>query len=78
MRLKILHEGYRPIQKLIMSALFGKRIPGPVAVMSYRREMGGKHLGAFFQQKMRSQTSWGKGEAELFAGFVSCLQQCQF
>jgi len=78
MRLKVLHNGYRPIQKLIMSALFGKKIPGPVAAMSYRREMGGKHLGSFFQEKMRSQTSWGKGEAELFAGFVSSLQKCRF
>ena len=78
MRLRILHEGYRPIQKLIIKVLFGKNIPGPVAVMSYRREIGGKELGDFFQQKMRSQTSWPKGEAELFAGFVSSLQQCQF
>lgn len=60
MRLKILHEGYRSIQNLIMAALFGKRIPGSVAAMSYRGEMGGKHLGSFFQEKMCSQTSWGK------------------
>lgn len=78
MRLKILHDGFRPIQKLLIRLLFGKQIPGPVAVMSYRREMGGKHLGDFFQQKMRSQTRWSKGNAELFAGFVSSLQQCQF
>lgn len=78
MRLKILHEGYRPIQKLLIRFLFGKTIPGPVAVMSYRREMGGKHLGAFFQQKMRSQTSWSKGDAELFAAFVSSLQECRY
>lgn len=78
MRLKILHDGYRPIQKLIIKALFGKQIPGPVAVMSYRREMGGKYLGDFFQQKMRSQTSWSKGDAELFAAFVSSLQECRY
>lgn len=78
MRLKILHDGYRPIQKLIIKVLFGKSIPGPVAVMSYRRELGGKPLADFFQQKMRSQTSWGKGEVELFAAFVSSLQQCQY
>lgn len=78
MRLQILKNGYRPLQKIILSILFGQRIPGPVAVMSYRRELFGKHLNAFFQQSMRSKTSWSKGEAELFAAFISSLQRCRF
>lgn len=78
MRLQILYDGYRPIQKLIMRFLLGGTPPGPVAVMSYRRNLFGKHLSNSFQEAMRRRTSWDKGEAELFAAFVSHLQQCLF
>lgn len=78
MRLQILHDGYRPIQKLIMRFLLGGPPPGPIAVMSYGRRLFGKHLGNSFQEGMRHRTAWNKGEAELFAAFVSNLQQCLF
>ncbi|MCL4869869.1 MAG: hypothetical protein KJ063_12950 [Anaerolineae bacterium] len=78
MRLQILHQGYRPIQKLIMSFMFGKRVPGPVAVMSYRRAMFGKYMGTYFQEAMRKTKHWQIGEVELFAAHVSSLQKCRF
>ena len=78
MRLQILHQGYRPLQKLIMRFLFGGTPPGPVAVMSHRRHLFGKHLGNSFQEAMRRRPHWSKGEVELFAAFVSSLQHCLF
>lgn len=78
MRLQLLHNGYRPLQKLIIRLLFGGTPPGPVAVMSYRRELFGKYMGHSFQEAMRRRQNWSKGEVELFAAFVSNLQQCQF
>jgi hypothetical protein len=80
MRLEILHDGHRPIQKLllrIVERVVGQ-VPGPIAVMSYRRELFGKGLSACFQEAMRQQTEWSDGETELFAAFVSKQNSCAY
>lgn len=80
MRLEILNSGHRPIQKLLLrvAALVGGQIPGPIAVMSYRREIFGQGLAKCFQEAMRQQTEWTDGETEVFAAFVSKLNSCSY
>jgi hypothetical protein len=80
MRLQILHNGHRPLQKLLLRvvARVVGQVPGPIAVMSYRREIFGKGLSACFQEAMRKQTEWSDGETEVFAAFVSKLNSCAY
>jgi hypothetical protein len=80
MRLKILRQGHRPLQKLQLGIMraFAGQIPGPVAVLSYRRELFGKYFADCLHAAMRQSTTWTKGEVELFAAFVSQQNQCLF
>ena len=81
MRLQILEQGHRPLQKLIISLIRATSeglAPGPMLVMSYRRELFGKYLSACLQEGMRSGSEWSVGEVELFAAFVSKLNACQY
>ena len=80
MRLEILESGHRPLQKLQLAALrvFAGDVPGPVAVMSYRREWMGKQYARFAQRAMRRAREWSVAEVELFAAFVSKLNACRF
>lgn len=82
MRIKILENGHRPLQKVFLNIIrirsANKQVPGPVAVMSYHRDLFGKYLAGCFQEAMRGATEWTAGETELFAAFVSQLNKCQF
>jgi uncharacterized peroxidase-related enzyme len=81
MRLQILEQGHRPLQKLILSLIrvtSEGQVPGPILVLSYRRELFGKYLAACFQEGMRAAREWSVGEVELFAAFVSKLNACQY
>ena len=81
MRLRILEKGFRPLQKailIIVRAIAGGKVPGPMLVLSYRRELCGKYLAACYQEGMRKATEWSLGELELFAAFVSRLNECRY
>jgi hypothetical protein len=81
MRLQILENGHRPFQKVILSfirTVSGGHVAGPVLVMSYRRELFGKYFAACFQEAMRGAKEWSLGEVELFAAFVSQLNECRY
>lgn len=82
MRIKILENGHRPIQKFFLSVIraasASRQVPGPIAVMSYHRDLFGKYLAGCFQEAMRGATEWTVGETELFAAFVSQLNQCKY
>lgn len=82
MRLQILDNGHSLFQKLILGLIKRSsedhKAPGPVLVMSYRRELFGKHIAPCFQEAMRDMKAWTIGEVELFAAFVSSLNQCMF
>ena len=80
MRLGILEHGHRPLQKLAFALMrrFTGGIPGPIAVMSYRREWMGKEYAAFAQRAMRKAKEWSVAELELFAAFVSKQNECTF
>jgi hypothetical protein len=82
MRLKRLEDGYRPLQKFFLRVIRTRipdgEVPGPMAVLSYRRELFGKHLAKCYQEGMRGATEWTTGEIELFAAFVSQLNKCKY
>lgn len=82
MRLQILDHGHSFFQKLLLGLIKlsseDRKAPGPVLVMSYRRELFGKYIAPCFQEAMREGKEWSIGEVELFAAFVSSLNQCMF
>jgi hypothetical protein len=80
MRLEILKSGHRPLQKLFLRliARIVGQVPGPIALMSYRKEIFGKGLSGCLEQAMREATRWTQGETELFAAFVSSLNECAY
>jgi hypothetical protein len=80
MRLQILHHGHRPLQKLqlrIIRAIVGQ-LPGPIAMMSYRRNLFGRWLTDCFTEAMERCRHWTRGEAELFAAYVSDQNRCRY
>jgi len=81
MRLQILENGHRPLQRAIMGfvrKMTQEPVPGPILVMSYRRDLFGKHLAACLRESMRLGSEWTLGETELFAAFVSSVNRCQY
>ena len=44
----------------------------------YRPELFGEPISAYFQEVMKKPSEWSEGERELFAAFVSGLNQCPF
>lgn len=81
MRLDILQNGHRPLQKAVLSLIragSSGHVPGPILVMSYRRNLFGKHLADCFQEAMRGASEWSVGELEIFAAFVSKLNKCEY
>ncbi len=80
MRLEKLKTGHRPLQKLqfvIMKAIVGQ-VPGPIAVMSYRRRIFGKFFAQCLAHGMKKATEWTQGDTELFAALISDRNQCRY
>lgn len=81
MRLQILENGFRPLQRFILywiKTQTGGQVAGTVLVLSYRRELFGEHMAPFIREGMRQTREWSLGEVELFAAFVSRLNECQY
>jgi hypothetical protein len=51
---------------------------GVVKTIHYRSEVFGRPFSAALDIAMRAPSDWTAGERELFAGFVSLLNQCPF
>lgn len=80
MRLKILKRGHRLLQKIqlfFIGTMMGFT-PGPIAVLSYRRDFFGKHYNPWLDHALRGAKHWSVGEIELFGTFVSKQNQCQY
>lgn len=80
MRLKILETGFRPFQKVQLGLIkrLAGYIPGPIAVLSYRRDFFGQRFSKILQIAMRRAKEWQVGDVELFAAFVSQQNQCYY
>ena len=46
--------------------------------LRYRPELFGEPVSAYFQEVMKGPSEWSEAERELFAAFVSKLNQCPF
>jgi len=46
--------------------------------LRFRPELFGEPVSAYFQEVMKKPSDWSEGERELFAAFVSKLNQCPF
>jgi hypothetical protein len=80
MRLTIVERGRLGDRLLyaVIRAMSGFRAPDVVRTLRYRRTFfGGPHM-AHTQAVMRGPSAWSVGERELFAAFVSRLNQCEF
>ncbi|HZF72706.1 MAG TPA: hypothetical protein VEZ51_04705 [Gemmatimonadaceae bacterium] len=80
MRLKKVHSGHRLREKAILTImrLMVGHAPGVVRTLFYRKEFFGQKFSALTQQVMRGPSPWTVGEREIFAAFVSRLNQCVF
>jgi hypothetical protein len=80
MRLAILENGHTSIQKLYLRLIkFSMgHIPGPISILTYHKRWFGNHYARCIQKGMRKSKVWSKGELELFAAFVSKLNECVY
>ena len=46
--------------------------------LRHRPELFGEPISAYFQEVMKGPSDWSQAERELFAAFVSKLNQCPF
>jgi hypothetical protein len=51
---------------------------GVLKTINYRPELFGRPHSAALDAAMRGPSGWSAAERELFAGFVSSLNQCPF
>lgn len=51
---------------------------GVLKTINYRPELFGRPFSAALDEAMRGPSEWSAAERELFAAFVSSLNQCPF
>jgi len=80
MRLKRVHTGHRFREKAILTIMrvMAGHAPGVVRTLFYRKEFFGRPWTVLTQHVMRGPSPWSVGEREIFAAFVSRLNQCVF
>jgi hypothetical protein len=62
----------------VIRLVSGFRAPDVVRTLLYRKEFFGGPHARHTQAVMRGPSAWSVGERELFAAFVSNLNQCRF
>jgi hypothetical protein len=81
MRLGVVDCGHAPAETQILEMIREQRGMEPVGVLKtlyYRPELFGRPYSEALDLAMRGPSDWSDGERELFAGFVSSLNQCPF
>ena len=81
MRLGKVERGHRLAQKLklrVIRLLAGFEPPDILKTLLYRPEFFGRAISDLTQRVMRGGSEWSVGERELFAAFVSRVNQCHF
>jgi hypothetical protein len=82
MRLEVVDSGHDPAEAAILAQIEQARgVPtasGVLKTLYYRPELFGRPFSAALDAAMRGPSEWSPGERELFAGFVSSLNQCPF
>jgi hypothetical protein len=81
MRLEVVDSGHEPGEAAILEQIRLERGAEPVGVLKtlyYRPDLFGRPFSAALDLAMRGPSDWSAGERELFAAFVSSLNQCPF
>jgi hypothetical protein len=81
MRLATVDSGHAPAEAAVLDQIRQARGVEPVGVLKtlyYRPELFGRPYSAALHLAMRGPSDWSAGERELFAAFVSSLNQCPF
>ena len=80
MRLAALEQGHRAPERARIAELLERDgyISDISLALRYRPELFGAPFSEFLQQVMRGPSDWSEAERELFAAFVSKLNQCPF
>lgn len=81
MRLANVERGDRLSARLLFAfvrAVSGFRAPDVVRTLKYRQNFFGGPHSAHTHAVMRGPSEWSVGERELFAAFVSRMNQCHF
>jgi hypothetical protein len=82
MRLEVVDSGHDQAEAAILAQIAQARgVPtasGVLKTLYYRPELFGRPFSAALDAAMRGPSEWSPGERELFAGFVSSLNQCPF
>jgi hypothetical protein len=54
------------------------RVPDVVKTLLYRPEFFGVRMNELFQEVMRGESEWSIRDRELFASYVSKVNECEF
>lgn len=63
---------------LVVRATSGFRASDVLRTLFYRRDFFGAHHNAHTRDAMRGPSPWSVADRELFAAYVSHLNQCRF
>jgi hypothetical protein len=80
-RLACVESGHEPAEAKVLQLIRvqrGAEPPDVLKTLHYRPELFGRPFSEALDLAMRGSSDWSIGERELFAGFVSSLNQCQF
>ncbi|HUJ92042.1 MAG TPA: hypothetical protein VLW05_05040 [Gaiellaceae bacterium] len=81
MRLRCVESGHDPHETAVLEQLrvsTGREPVDVVKALHYRPEIWGKPFCDALDLAMRGESDWTPGERELFAAYVSSLNQCPF
>jgi hypothetical protein len=73
MRLGVVDAGAGELRRRL-----GREPSGVLMTLHYRPELFGRPFSDALDLAMRGPSDWSAGERELFAAFVSSLNQCPF
>ena len=81
MRLACLHAGHASAEAAALAGFRAQTGVEPrdvVKLLHYRPELFGEAFSNAVHVGLRGESDWSVGERELFAAFVSSLNQCPF
>lgn len=81
MWLKKIENGQKISKRLVLALIglkLGERAPDVLRTLWYRPEFFGIHFARYLNAVMRGPSEWSVGERELFAAFVSRVNECSF
>jgi hypothetical protein len=81
MRLACVDSGHAPGERAVlaeMESTSGRPPSDVLKTLYYRPEIFGRPFSDVLDLAMRGESDWSHAERELFAAFVSSLNQCPF